>query len=397
MIADRRPESYNASNMFFKLLVSPVLSRLDSETMHHGAKLALHFAAEKTFGLGKMFLTPFAFQDPRLNVSVAGITFKNPILVGAGWDKSGEAVTGLLEIGFGGVEVGTVTEFSQPGNPKPRQFTINGGIAINRLGFNSKGMRAVAKVLLKYQGRNLPIGISVGKNKDVPDKDAPDAHAHVVHSLYDYGKYFAINVSSPNTPGLRGLQNKKPLTDIVVAVQKEMKKLGGLKPLFVKIAPDMDAKSIDDVIDVVAQTKITGIIATNTTVSEKIKGKYFVHDKRLALYDEKGKQRTWAQEPGGFSGKDEDFKKMSTEVIRYIYRKARSRKLPIIIIGVGGVHDSISALDKIKAGATLVQVVTAIRGEGPGVAGQINKGIVMEMKRLGLTHFEDLVGYDFRK
>jgi len=273
---------------------------------------------------------------------------------------------------------------------------IADGVAINRLGFNSPGMEAVAHVLEQYKGKDLPIGISLGQNKEVTVENAPQAHARVLDRLYEYGKYFVINVSSPNTPGLRGLQSKKPLTDIVRAVLKEMKKHGGLKPLFVKIAPDMDTQAIDDVIDVIETTGIAGIIATNTTVNTEYKGRYSIEDPRLTRMDESGKKRTWADEMGGLSGDDANFRKMSTEIIRYIYKKTRQRKMKITIIGVGGIKDAKTALEKITAGASLVQVVTGIRGEGPGVAGQINKGIAQEMERLGLERFEDLVGYDFK-
>lgn len=380
----------------YQILIDPVLNLLDSEIMHSRASKLIHLASEHTFGVGRIILKSFAFKDLRLNTTVAGIPFENPVLVGAGWDKTGKAAPGLIDLGFGGVEVGTVLENPQAGNPKPRQFMIGKGVALNRLGFNSPGMDAVAKILERYKSRDLPIGISVGKNKDLPDSQAPQTHAKIVKRLYDFGKYFVINVSSPNTPGLRGLQSKGPLTDIVRAVQNEINKHKEKKPLFVKIAPDMDMSAINDVIEVVEKTNIAGIIATNTTVNEKIKGQYFVKDSRLSKADDSGKKQTWAGEAGGLSGDNPDFRKMATEIIRHIYKEAKKRKLKITIIGLGGVKDAETALEKIKSGANLVQVVTAIRGEGPGIAGSINRGIVKEMKKLGLTHFEDLVGLDFK-
>lgn len=377
-----------------KKIISPILDRLDSEYMHTKAREALRFAAENTFGVGTQILSKFAYHDPRLHISIEGMEFANPVLVGAGWDKYGEAVQGLLALGFGGVEVGTVPQHPQSGNPKPRQFMVANGVAVNRLGFNSPGMDKVAHILDKYNGKDLPIGISLGQNKDVTPDHAAEAHARVLDRLYKYGKYFVINVSSPNTPGLRGLQSKKPLTEIVKAVQKVMKANGKMKPIFVKIAPDLGTSAIDDVIDVVKETGISGIIATNTTLDAKYKGNYVVNDKRLPRLDESGKKRNWGMEMGGLSGDDADYRKRATEIIRYIYTQARKKGVKLVIIGVGGVKDGPTAVEKIKAGASLVQVVTAIRGEGPAVAGNINRGIVKEMERLGLKHVEELVGYD---
>ena len=379
----------------YKGVVSPILDKLDSETWHIKAREALHLAEHIPFAKA-VLRKLFAYEDPSLHITVEGIEFENPVLVGAGWDKGGRAVAGLHALGFAGVEVGTIPEHTQEGNPKPRQFMIASGVAINRLGFNSHGMEDAAHNLEVYRGRGIPLGISVGKNKTVPDDEAPQAHARVVERLYDYGSYFVINVSSPNTPGLRGLQDKKPLTQIVKAVQQAMKEKGGQKPLFVKIAPDMTTDAINDVIDVVEQNNLSGIIATNTTVNTDIKGKYDVHDSRLEQIDGKGTRRTWADEMGGLSGDDKDYRKMATDVIRHIYEESYRRGLNITIIGVGGVKDGATALEKIKAGASLVQVVTAIRGEGPAVAGNINRAIAREMRRLRVTRFEDLVGYDVR-
>lgn len=379
---------------FYKRVVSPLLHALDSEKMHDRARRSLGIAGNVPFGVGRRLLSLYACRDPRLRVTVAGITFENPVLVGAGWDKKGEAIAGLHALGFAGVEVGTVPEHPQPGNAMPRQFMVADGVAVNRLGFNSPGMATVAAHLDRQRGHGVPVGISVGINRTVLEAEAPQAHARVVRRLYAYGAFFVINVSSPNTPGLRGLQGKEPLTAIVRAVQAAMAACGGQKPLFVKIAPDLDTTAIDDVLDVAQHTGIAGIIATNTTIAPALKGKYPVTDRRLVRRDPAGMPRTWADEAGGLSGDDADYRARTTEIVRYLYREGRRRGLPLVIIGVGGIHDAATALEKIKAGATLVQVVTAIRGEGPGVAGAINRGIVAEMRRLGLTHYAALVGYD---
>lgn len=359
----------------YKKVISPILDYLDSETMHVLSRKALKYVGKSGISLHLLKLLSIGgkrFYDKRLEVNFDGLKFDNPVLVGAGWDKNGEAVAALYHLGFAGVEVGTVLLNPQPGNPKPRQFVIGKGVALNRLGFNSPGVDVVAKNLKKYQKLGIPIGISVGKNKDVPDSQAPQVHAAVVKKLYPYASYFAINVSSPNTPGLRRLQDKKPLTAIVKAVNKAMDSMGGRKPAFVKIAPDLTNDAIDDVIEVVLTNKLTGIIATNTTIRSDLKAKY---------------GSKWTSEAGGLSGDDPDFRRMSTEKIRYIYKKAGDK---LTIIGVGGVKDAKTALEKLKAGASLVQVVTGLRGEGLSVAYQINKGIIDYMNRNKLANLSQI-------
>ena len=222
------------------------------------------------------------------------------------------------------------------------------------------------------------IGISLGKNKEVSAQDAPEAHALVTECLYDYAAYFAINVSSPNTPGLRALQDKGPLTDIVQAVNATMDSRGGRKPLFVKIAPELSTEAVNDVISVVLEHGLTGIIATNTTISEELK----------AGYGER-----WRHEAGGLSGDDSGYRAMATAKVAHIYRETQGR---IVIIGCGGVKDAATALEKIKAGATLVQVVTGIRGEGTTLPGRINRGLAAYMEKEGVRHITELVGVESR-
>ena len=365
------------SNDMYKTLIQPLLGRLDSETWHVRAKEALHLAESTplTLELLELFAAQHKrFSSERLQVNVGGIAFDNPVLVGAGWDKDGRSVRALFTLGFAGVEVGSVLVKAQSGNPKPRQFMLNSGVALNRLGFNSPGMQTVAHNLAKYRGSGIPIGISLGKNKDVLPQDAPVAHALVTECLYDDADYFAINVSSPNTPGLRALQDKGPLTDIVQAVNATMDSMGGRKPLFVKIAPELSNDAVDDVIEVVLAHGLTGIIATNTTISENLKASYGTR---------------WRYEAGGLSGDDAHYRAMSTAKVAHIYRQTQGR---ITLIGCGGVKDAATALEKIQAGATLVQVVTALRGEGTAVAGNINRGIYDYMKREGIRCVDELVG-----
>jgi dihydroorotate dehydrogenase len=363
----------------YKEFIDPVLMKLDSETWHTRAKEALHLAETTPFTL--KLLEMFAdhhqrFNDERLRVCLGGAVFDNPVMVGAGWDKAGHAVKALYTLGFSGVEVGTVVAYPQAGNPKPRQFMLAPGVTLNRLGFNSPGMEVVAHNLEKYKGNSIPIGISLGKNKEIVAIDAPQAHAVVAEKLYAYATYFAINVSSPNTPGLRALQDKQPLTDIVQAVIETMESLGGRKPLFVKIAPELSNEAVNDVIEVILDNRLAGIIASNTTVNPDIKARY-------------GEQ--WCNEAGGLSGDDPDYRKMATEQVAHIYRETKGS---IDIIGVGGVKDAQTALEKIKAGAKVVQVVTGIRGEGTALPGRINRGIVSYMEKEGVRNIDELVGVD---
>jgi len=366
----------------YKEIIGPALMKLDSETWHTRAREALHVAETTPFTL--KLLEQFADHhqrctDDRLHVVLARVAFENPVMVGAGWDKAGRAVKALHTLGFSGVEVGTVVAHPQEGNPKPRQFMLAPGVTLNRLGFNSPGMEAIAQNLERYNGTGIPIGISLGKNKDVLAQDAPQAHATVAEKMYPFAAYFALNVSSPNTPGLRALQEKKPLSDIVRAVNETMERMGGRKPLMVKIAPELSHGAVDDVIEVVLDHGLTGIIATNTTIDPNMK----------ARYGEK-----WRNEAGGLSGDDPDFRKMATEQVAHIYRESGGK---IDIIGVGGVKDAQTALEKIKAGAKVVQVVTGIRGEGTALPGRINRGIVDFMEKEGLKSILELVGVDVKR
>ncbi len=363
----------------YKEIVSPILDRLDSETWHVRAREALHLAEATPLTLKLLEL--FAdhhhrFTDQRLNVVLGGVEFDNPVMVGAGWDKAGRAVKGLHKLGFSGVEVGSVLAYPQPGNPKPRQFMIGPGVALNRLGFNSPGMDTVTRNLERYRNSGIPIGISIGKNKEVEPKDAPAAHAAVVKKLYHHAAYLVLNVSSPNTPRLRELQEKGLLTDNVQAVNSAMDEMGGRLPLFVKIAPDLENEAVNDVIEVVFDNGLTGIIATNTTIRSDLK----------AQYGEK-----WRNEAGGLSGDNEEYRRMATQKISHIYRETGGK---MEIIGIGGIKDTHTALEKIKAGARVVQLVTAIRGEGTALPGQINRGLVRWMDQEGIRNINEVVGSD---
>lgn len=363
---------------FYKKVINPILDRFDSETWHTYARDALHVAEISPLTLKLTELIAFGgkrIRDDRLKSTVAGITFENPVLVGAGWDKKGKAVKGLYALGFSGVEIPALLK-AQPGNPRPRQFSVGPGVVIQHLGFNTPGAYAIKKNLAPYKNSAIPIGIGLAKNKETADTDAPDEYAKVAKILYDEASYFVINVSSPNTPGLKRLQSKGPLTKIVRAVIKALEEKGGRKPLFVKVAPELTHEEMDDIIDVVKENNLTGIIAVNTWANPNIKAKY---------------GERWRDQPGGLSGDDKDYRKLATEQVRYIYKKTKGK---IIIIGVGAIKDAATALERIKAGASLIQVVVAIRGEGPTVAANINKGLVEYMKKHKINNIQNLVGAD---
>lgn len=349
------------------------------------AEDTLHFLGSSA--VGRQLIETYAFgphgriEDAALHTTLAGIEFENPVMVGAGWDKKGRAVAGLYALGFSGVEVGSVLAEPQPGNDKPRLWTIDEhhGVGFNRLGFNSLGMRAVKENLHETWPVPCPVGISLGKNKLCPDSDAPAAHAMVAARLYEQADYFVVNVSSPNTPGLRGLQAKGPLTDIVQAVQETLRHCGGPKPLFVKIAPELTDSETDDVIGVALTWGAAGIIAVNTTTSEDIRRAY---------------GERWAREAGGLSGADPRFHRMAVQKAQYIYEQAGDK---LEVIGVGGVGDRHSALDMLGAGASIVQVVTAIRPSKGKVAARINRGLREYMGREGVSSIKELIGVDTKR
>ena len=361
----------------YKEIIQPVLNRCDSETFHDLARESLHVAEISRFTLNilEYFNQKYArFTDERLHVDLGGIKLENPLIVGAGWDKAGRAMLGLWHLGFASVEVGSVLEYGQPGNPKPRLFMVSDGAAVNWLGFNSPGLDIVARNLEKYKNTGIPVGISLGLNKDVAHDKAPDAYAAVTGTMYDYAAYYAINISSPNTPGLRKLQNKERTVDIIRAVQAAMDDNGVRKPLFVKIAPDLTFDAIDDLISVALDESVSGIIACNTTNNADLKGKY---------------GERWRKSPGGLSGDDPDYRKTTNDIITQICKTSGDKTH---IVGVGGVKDAETALEKIRAGARALQLVTAIRGEGPAVAGKINRGIVEYMEREGVSSLDEILG-----
>lgn len=351
---------------------------LESERLKHAAEFSLHALARYGFGQKLMEWAQGGERifDERLETEVGGMMLENPVLVGAGWDKKGWAVDGLYALGFAGTEVGTVVVHPQDGNPQPRMW-YRAGAGLNQLGFNSPGMEKVAYFLEGqkqrpgglHQGR---VGISLGKNKLTPDEHAPWAHAAIAERLYDYADYFVLGVSSPNTPGLRGLLQPKPLTEIVQAVQEVLRAKED-KPLFVKTTIDLSQEDLDSVIAVCLDNNVTGIIDSNTTVDDNLK----------ALYG-------WRGQAGGLSGDVPQFRQVATARMRYITRTTRGTGLQRI--GVGGINDAQTAIERLEAGAQVVQVVTGIRQRRGHIAHEINQGILDHLTEHGAQSVQDIVG-----
>ena len=299
----------------------------------------------------------FMVKDTRLEREVFGLKFENPVGLAAGFDKDAKLFDELGAFGFGFVEIGTVTPLPQQGNPKPRLFRLkqDHGL-INRMGFNNSGIEAVTSKLRRNKTK-LIIGGNIGKNKLTPNEDAVSDYEICFEKLFPYVDYFAVNVSSPNTPGLRDLQEKAPLTALLNLLQELNSAKDKRKPILLKIAPDLTNAQLDDIITIVADTKIDGLIATNTTID------------RNGLKTDKNKLKAIGD--GGLSGKP--IKSRSTEVIKYL---ADTSNKAFPIIGVGGIHSPEDALEKLDAGATLVQLYTGFIYEGPALIKRINKAIL---------------------
>ncbi|TAI49414.1 quinone-dependent dihydroorotate dehydrogenase [Flagellimonas allohymeniacidonis] len=341
----------------YRLLIRPILFLLDAETAHHFSFKMIRLLS--TLGLGIIFRKKFALQDPKLERKVFGLSFKNPVGLAAGFDKDAILYNELSDFGFGFVEIGTLTPKPQKGNPKKRLFRlIEDQAIINRMGFNNKGVFEAVEHLKKKH--RVLIGGNIGKNKLTPNEDAVKDYLICFEALFEHVDYFVVNVSSPNTPGLRELQDKKPLTKLLKRLKKENSKLAEKleileKPILLKIAPDLTDVELLDIIDIVNNTKIDGVIATNTTVVRE--------DLKSPLY--------LTEEKGGLSGKP--LSQRSTDVIRFLAEKS-NKAFPII--GVGGIHSAEDALEKLDAGADLLQLYTGFVYEGPSLIKQINQAIL---------------------
>lgn len=303
-------------------------------------------------GFGSFFRKIYIVKNPKLERELFGLKFPNPVGLAAGFDKDAKLYKELSNFGFGFIEIGTVTPKPQPGNDKPRLFRLKEDSAIiNRMGFNNGGVDEAVERLKRNS--NVLIGGNIGKNKITPNEEAVNDYIICFEALFDYVDYFVVNVSSPNTPNLRALQEKKPLTDLLQTLQNKNNLKEKRKPILLKIAPDLTDEQLLDIIEIVSETKIDGVIATNTTIS------------REEISSENKK------EIGGLSGKP--LKNRATEVIGFLSEKS-NKAFPII--GVGGIHSAEDALEKLDAGASLVQLYTGFIYEGPSLIKQINKAIL---------------------
>lgn len=344
----------------YKNFIRPLFFKNDPEKIHYFTfSLVRQLSAA---GLGGVIRKMYKVKNPKLERELFGLTFPNPVGLAAGFDKDAKLYKELSNFGFGFIEIGTVTPKPQLGNEKPRLFRLeeDAGI-INRMGFNNGGVEeAVERLKLNapVNSKNrVLIGGNIGKNKTTPNEDAVNDYVTCFEALFDYVDYFVVNVSSPNTPNLRELQDKEPLTKLLKVLKNRNSKKDTPKPILLKIAPDLSDEQLLDIIDIVSETKIDGIIATNTTISRK----------NLASENKK--------EVGGLSGKP--LKERATEVIRFLSEKSNNA---FPIIGVGGIFSAEDAIEKLDAGASLVQIYTGFIYEGPDLIKSINKAILKRNK-----------------
>ncbi|MFZ1805865.1 MAG: quinone-dependent dihydroorotate dehydrogenase [Cyclobacteriaceae bacterium] len=339
----------------YKLLVRPFLFLFDPEAIHHFVFNVLSLKG-KIPGFRPLLRALFEFKNPQLEKELLGLKFPNPIGLAAGFDKDAKLIDELACFGFGFIEIGTLTPRAQPGNDKPRLFRLPKDKAlINRMGFNNEGVEAAVK-RLRQRDSKVIIGGNIGKNKDTPNDEAFSDYALCFEALHPYVDYFVINVSSPNTPGLRELQDKEPLMQLMRHVKELSQSKDKVKPVLLKIAPDLNKEQLDDIVKILKATKTDGVIATNTTISREDLTTREEEVSSLGL--------------GGLSGKP--LTRRSTEVISYL-RKNLGPDYPII--GVGGIMNPQDAKDKLQAGADLIQLYTGFIYEGPVIVKKINKAI----------------------
>ena len=338
----------------YKFLIKPILFLFDPEWVHHTVFYLLK-VIHRIPGVGSMIRGLYHLKDQRLERKLFGLTFPNPVGLAAGFDKDAKLYQELSNFGFGFIEIGTLTPKPQPGNPKKRLFRLpeDNGL-INRMGFNNQGVVEAIERLKKNNG--VLIGGNIGKNKITPNDEAVSDYVQCFEALFPHVDYFVVNVSSPNTPNLRALQDKEPLKHLLQTLKNLNLKRTSPKPILLKIAPDLIDDQLLDIIDIVTTIKIDGVIASNTTLSRE------------------GLISSNRSEMGGLSGKP--VAERSTEVIRFLYEKSNNA---FPIIGVGGIHSSEDAINKLNAGASLIQLYTGFVYEGPGVIKKINKAILEQV------------------
>jgi len=353
-------------------LIRPRLFKQDAELAHNQALAWLARMSRMPLGCRAIHSILGA---PPLPVPLFGLIFPNPVGLAAGMDKLGMAVPAWAALGLGFSELGGVTWHAQPGNPPPRMFRIPTERAlVNRMGFNNDGAEALARRLTdwKKSGRwpAHPVGINLGKSKITPLAEAAGDYANSFRVLRDLADFFVVNVSSPNTPNLRSLQDRAALDEILAALQSLNK---AKKPVLVKVSPDLSFDALDEILALAGPRQLAGLIATNTTIARPDSS----HTEALDIYDE----------PGGLSGRP--LRARSTQVVRHIYRQTRG-KLPII--GVGGIFSANDAWDKITAGAALVQIYSGLVFKGPGLTKHIVSGLAQRFDQSGAKHWSQVVG-----
>ena len=337
----------------YKALLKPLFFQLDAERAHHLVFNNLK-RAHQLPGTAALMRSLYDYRHPSLEREVFGLKFRNPVGLAAGFDKNALLTDELAALGFGFVEIGTVTPRPQPGNPVPRLFRLPQDEAlVNRMGFNNEGAAAAA-IRLRQRRSDILIGGNIGKNKDTPNEQAADDYVACVEALHEVVDYFVVNVSSPNTPNLRQLQEREPLIHLLQRVQERNQSLPKPRPLLLKIAPDLTDGQLDDILLIARETHLSGLVATNTTIS------------RDDLQTPAG--QVAALGAGGVSGRP--LRRRATEVIQYLHRNSQGA-LPII--GVGGIHSAQDAQEKLAAGASLVPLYTGFIYEGPSLVKRINQ------------------------
>lgn len=360
---------------FLYSFLRPLIFKLDPETAHHLVIRGLSLM-QSVPTIQKQFQQKLTVHDDRLVSQCLGLTFPNPIGLAAGFDKHAHVYPGLAALGFGFVEVGTLTPRPQTGNPKPRIFRFTDQNAlINRMGFNNDGIEKAKSSFTRLSRPTIPIGINLGKNKDTPNEQATADYLKGLSLLYPDGDYFVINVSSPNTKGLRELQESETLQHLLTALLTERTRLAEQtqvkKPILLKIAPDLSLNEVEQIVETALSTQLDGIIATNTTLSRE------------------GLHSSGSEEAGGLSGKP--LTERSTEMIRSIYRITKGR---IPIIGVGGIFTGQDAYEKLRAGANLVQIYTSMIYRGPFGIKAINQELLERLEQDQISSITEIIGID---
>jgi len=340
-------------------LLRNFLFLFDAEKVHYFTTSALNFTLKLPFAKA-LFSKLFILDDKKLERKLFGLTFKNPVGLAAGFDKNASLFNDLAYCGFGFIEIGTLTPKGQEGNDKPRLFRLKTDKAIlNRMGFNNDGVDSAIEKLKNRKHKDLIIGGNIGKNKVTPNEEANNDYLIAFEKLFPYVDYFVVNVSSPNTPNLRALQDKEPLMKLLSELKEANNLKQNPKPILLKIAPDLTNEQLDDVIEIITKTKTDGVIATNTTINRSQLKTVTSDVEKLGA--------------GGISGKP--LTKRSTEVIRYLHQKSNAA---FPIIGVGGINSPEDAIEKLNAGASLLQIYTGFIYEGPSLVKKINERILKE-------------------